>query len=92
LNAEPREHRRDRVSSVAARSARLIISGVTDVSSSEVRLHQLVVVVGDRVDQLVVVLLRLLQSSAGISRCPWFVPRSSAQVIARISTRSTTPR
>ena len=42
----------------------------------EVGLHQLLVVVGDRVDQLVVVLVRLLHQPA-ISPISMFVPRSS---------------
>ena len=47
-------------SSVAARSARLSMLRRHRRLVLEVRLHQLVVVVGDRVDQLVVVLVRLL--------------------------------
>ena len=61
LKAEPASTGVTVMSSVAARSARFSISGVTASSSSEVGLEQLVVVVGDRVDQLVVVLLRLLE-------------------------------
>ena len=43
----------------------------------EVGLHQLLVVVGDRVDQLVVVLVRLLHQLGGISPISMLVPRSS---------------
>ncbi len=60
LKAEPSRTGVTEMSSVAARSARFSISGVTLRLVLEVGLHQLVVVVGDRVDQLVVVLLGLL--------------------------------
>ena len=65
LNAEPSSTGVILFSSVPLRSARRIISGVTDSSSMQVRLGQLVVELGDRVDQLVVVLLRLLRELGG---------------------------
>ena len=48
----------------------------------EVRLEQLLVVLGDRVDQLVVVLVRLLRQLArDLDRSSIFVPRSSSQTM-----------
>src|SRR5919198_762344 len=92
LNAEPSSTGVTLMSSVAARSARRSMSGVTDSSST-----RNVSISSSSWSATASISwwwysCACSSSSVGISPVSIFVPRSSAQVTARISTRSTIPR
>ena len=66
--------------------------GGIDLAAFEIRLHELVVVVGDRLEQVMAVLRGQLARSSGMATVSHSVPSSSTQTRAFISTRSTMPR
>ena len=91
LERRTQQNRRDRVGKRSGAERAADHLGRDGALVLEVGLGQLVVELGDRVDQRVVVLLRLLEQFGRISPMSIFVPRSSDHVTAFISTRSMIP-